>query len=179
MFRRDASTRFGPENRVGYFPSATAGWILSEEDFLNDSNVISFLKLRGSYGILGNDEAGGAEFYRSLLNGEATYVLDGNLVNGTALGRIANPASGWEEAEKTNIGIDLRLLNNKLDITADVFREDRKDLLVAGIPVSGIFGGGAPGSGAPTINAGTTRNEGVEFAINYKENIGDDISFRV
>ncbi|OEY71341.1 SusC/RagA family TonB-linked outer membrane protein [Salegentibacter salarius] len=175
MLRRDASTRFGPENRVGYFPSATAGWILSEEYFLSDSNVISFLKLRGSFGILGNDEAGGAEFYRSLLNGEATYVLDGNLVNGTALGRIANPASGWEEAEKTNIGIDLRLLNNRIDISADVFREDRKDLLVAGIPVSGIFGGGAPGSGAPTINAGTTRNEGLEFAINYKENFGDDI----
>lgn len=179
MLRRDASTRFGPENRVGYFPSATGGWILSEENFLNNSNVISFLKLRGSYGILGNDEAGGAEFYRSLLNGEATYVLDGNLVNGTALGRIANPGAGWEEAEKTNIGIDLRLFNNKLDITADVFREDRKDLLVAGIPVSGIFGGGAPGSGAPTINAGTTRNEGVEFAINYKDNIGDDISFGI
>ncbi|PKD21685.1 SusC/RagA family TonB-linked outer membrane protein [Salegentibacter salinarum] len=175
MLRRDASTRFGPENRVGYFPSATAGWILSEEDFLEDSNVISFLKLRGSFGILGNDEAGGAEFYRSLLDGEATYVLDGNLVNGTALGRIANPGAGWEEAEKTNIGIDLRLFNNRVDIAADIFREDRKDLLVAGIPVSGIFGGGAPGSGAPTINAGTTRNEGFEFAINYKENFGDDI----
>ncbi|TDN87414.1 TonB-linked SusC/RagA family outer membrane protein [Salegentibacter sp. 24] len=179
MLRRDASTRFGPENRVGYFPSATAGWILSEENFLEDSDVVSFLKLRGSYGILGNDEAGGAEFYRSLLNGEATYVLGGNLINGTALGRIANPASGWEEAEKTNIGLDLRLFNNKLDITVDVFREDRNDLLVAGIPVSGIFGGGAPGSGAPTINAGTTRNEGVEFAINYKQNIGEDISFGI
>jgi TonB-linked SusC/RagA family outer membrane protein len=179
MLRRDASTRFGPENRVGYFPSATAGWILSEENFLEDSDVVSFLKLRGSYGILGNDEAGGAEFYRSLLNGEATYVLGGNLINGTALGRIANPASGWEEAEKTNIGLDLRFFNNKLDITVDVFREDRNDLLVAGIPVSGIFGGGAPGSGAPTINAGTTRNEGVEFSINYKQNIGEDISFGI
>ncbi|MGY5846016.1 SusC/RagA family TonB-linked outer membrane protein [Salegentibacter sp. HM20] len=179
MLRRDASTRFGPENRVGYFPSATAGWILSEEDFLNDSESISFLKLRGSFGILGNDEAGGAEFYRSLLDGEATYVLNGALVNGTALGRIANPASGWEEAEKINIGMDLRLFGNKIDITADVFREDRRNLLVAGIPVSGIFGGGAPGSGAPTINAGTTRNEGVEFAINFKQTISEDINFNI
>ncbi len=174
MLRRDSSTRFGPDNRVGYFPSATAGWILSEESFLEDSDFISFLKLRGSYGILGNDEAGGAEFYRSSLNGEATYVLDGMLVNGVALGRLANPASGWEEAEKINFGLDLRLLNNKIDITADVFREDRKDLLIAGIPVSGIFGGGAPGAGAPTINAGTTRNQGAEFAINYKENFSED-----
>jgi len=179
MLRRDASTRFGPENRVGYFPSVTGGWILSEEDFLADSQAISFLKIRGSFGILGNDEAGGAQFYRSLLNGEATYVLDGNLVNGTALGRLANPAAGWEEAEKTNIGIDLRLFNSKLDITTDIFREDRRDLLIAGIPVSGIFGGGAPGAGAPTINAGTTRNEGVEFSLKYSDNVGDDFRYNV
>ncbi len=179
MYRRDQTTRFSPQNRLGFFPSFTGGWILSEENFLEDSNVVSFLKLRGSFGILGNDEAGGAEFYRSLLDGEATYVLGGSLVNGTALGRIPNRNSGWEQAEKTNIGIDLRLLNNKIDISADVFREDRKDLLVAGIPVSGIFGGGAPGSGAPTINAGTTRNEGVEFAIKYKQNLGEDINFNI
>lgn len=179
MLRRDASTRFGPENRVGYFPSATAGWVLSEEDFLNNSEVISFLKLRASFGILGNDEAGGAEFYRSLLDGEATYVLNGSLINGTALGRLANPASGWEESEKTNIGMDLRLYNGRFEITADVFREDRKDLLIAGIPVSGIHGGGAPGAGAPTINAGTTRNEGVEFAIKWSEYLSEDLSFNI
>lgn len=179
MLRRDSSTRFGPENRVGYFPSATAGWIISEEEFLEDSEVISFLKLRASYGILGNDEAGGAQFYRSLLDGEATYVLDGVLVNGTALGRLANPLSGWEEAEKTNIGFDLRLFNNQIDITANVFREIRHDLLVAGIPVSGILGTGAPGAGAPTINAGTTLNEGIEFAIKYSEFINDDFSFNI
>ncbi|MCB7482045.1 SusC/RagA family TonB-linked outer membrane protein [Christiangramia sediminis] len=173
MLRRDASTRFGPENRVGYFPSATAGWIISEENWF-DSETINFMKLRGSYGILGNDEAGGAEFYRSALSGEATYVLDGNIINGVALGRLANPASGWEEAEKINIGLDLRLLKNKIDITADVFREDRNDLLISGIPVSGIYGGGSPGAGAPTINAGTTRNQGAEFSINYKENFSDD-----
>ncbi len=179
MLRRDSSTRFAPGNRVGYFPSATAGWILSDEDFLKESETISFLKLRGSFGILGNDEAGGAEFYRSLLNGEATYVLDGALVNGTALGRIPNPSAGWEESEKTNIGVDLRMFKSKIDITADVFREDRKDLLVAGIPVSGILGGGAPGAGAPTINAGTTRNEGVEFSIKYSDNIGDDFRYNI
>lgn len=179
MLRRDSSTRFAPGNRVGYFPSGTAGWILSDEDFLKDSETISFLKLRGSFGILGNDEAGGAQFYRSLLNGEATYVLDGALINGTAPGRIPNPSAGWEESEKTNIGVDLRMFRGKIEITADVFREDRKDLLVAGIPVSGILGGGAPGAGAPTINAGTTRNEGVEFSIKYSDNIGDDFRYNI
>lgn len=179
MLRRDATTRFSPANRVGYFPSVTAGWIISDEDFLRDSEVISFLKLRGSFGILGNDEAGGAQFYRSLLNGEATYVLDGLLINGTALGTIPNPGAGWEEAEKTNFGIDLRLYNNKIDITADVFREDRRDLLVASIPVSGILGSGAPGGGTPTINAGTTRNQGMEFAIKYNEYLSEDSNFSI
>lgn len=177
MLRRDASTRFSPENRVGYFPSATAGWILSEEDFLNESKVVSFLKLRGSYGVLGNDEVGRPQFYRSLLSGEATYVFDGMLVNGTAPGVISNPNAGWEEAEKTNIGIDLRLYDNKFDITLDLFREDRKDLLIADIPVSGILGGSAPGAGAPTINAGTTRNQGLELAVKYSEYVDDNFNF--
>ena len=65
-------------------------------------------------------------------------------------------------------------MKNKIDITADIFREDRNDLLISGIPVSGIYGGGSPGAGAPTINAGTTRNQGAEFSINYKENFSDD-----
>ncbi|SDK74468.1 TonB-linked outer membrane protein, SusC/RagA family [Salinimicrobium catena] len=179
MLRRDASSNFSPDNRVGYFPSVTAGWIVTEEDFFNDSAVIDFLKIRGSFGTLGNDETGATNYYRALLNGEATYVLDGQLINGVALGNLANPDAGWEEAEKTNIGVDLRMFNNQLDISADLFREDRKDLLVAGIPVSGIFGGGAPGAGSPTINAGTTRNEGVEFSVRYNQVVNDDLDFNI
>lgn len=179
MLRRDASSRFSPEYRSAYFPSATAGWIISEEDFMKDSNIISFLKLRGSYGILGNDEALQSQFFRSALNGEATYVLDGQLVNGVALGRLANPGARWEEAEKSNIGIDLRMFNNKLDITADIFREDRHDLLVGGIPVSGILGIGAPGSGSPTINAGTTRNQGAELSIKYSQEFNEDFRMNI
>ena len=179
MLRRDASSNFSPDNRVGYFPSATAGWVLSEEDFLADSQTISFLKLRGSYGTLGNDETGGGGYYRALLSGEATYVLDGALINGKALGVLPNPDAGWEEAEKANIGLDLRMFNDRIDFSLDVFREDRKDLLVAGIPVSGIFGAGAPGAGAPTINAGTTRNEGLEFSVKYSQFVNDDFNFNV
>ncbi|MFD0977128.1 SusC/RagA family TonB-linked outer membrane protein [Salinimicrobium gaetbulicola] len=179
MLRRDSSNNFSPSNRVGYFPSVTGGWVVSEESFLQNSDVIEFLKFRASYGTLGNDNTGGSRYYRSLLSGEATYVLDGKLINGTALGTIANPNAQWEEAEKTNIGMDLRLWNNMIDISADVFREDRNSLLISGIPVSGIFGGGAPGSGAPTINAGTTRNQGVEFAIKYSQVVSDDLDFNI
>ena len=179
MLRRDASNNFGPDNRVGYFPSMTAGWIASEEAFLQDSEVIDFLKIRGSYGVLGNDETPETKYYRALLDGEATYVLDGVLINGAALGTLANPAAGWEESEKLNFGIDLRMFNNQVDISADIFREDRKGLLVANIPVSGIFGGGAPGAGSPTVNAGTTRNEGVEFSIRYNNVVNDDLNYNI
>ena len=178
MIRRDATNYFSPNNRVGWFPSATAGWVATEESWF-DSEVVNFLKFRGSYGILGNDETLEGELYRSLLDGEATYVLDGQLVNGRALGRLANPDAGWEGAEKINIGFDLSLLRNKIEITADIFREDRNDLLIRSIPVSGIFGGGAPGAGSPTINGGTTRNQGLEFAINYKERFSDDFSINL
>jgi len=179
MLRRDSSTRFSPENRTDYFPSVTAGWIISEETFMEDSDVVSFLKLRGSYGILGNDEVGENQFYRALLDGEATYVLDGQLVNGRAIGALPNPSAKWEEAEKVNIGVDLRMFNNKLDITTDIFREERRDLLIPFIPVSGILGTGAPGAASPTVNAGTTVNQGAEFAIKYSDNFGDDFSFNV
>ncbi|MGB7785739.1 MAG: TonB-dependent receptor [Salinimicrobium sp.] len=179
MLRRDASNNFSSSNRVGYFPSVTAGWILTEEPFFGDSSAINFLKIRGSYGTLGNDETGASRYYRSLLNGEATYVLDGQLINGTAIGALANPDAGWEEAEKINFGLDLRLWNNMVDISADLFREDRNSLLISGIPVSGIFGTGAPGSGSPTINAGTTRNEGIEFSVKYNKVVNDKLDFNI
>ncbi|WP_417291373.1 SusC/RagA family TonB-linked outer membrane protein [Corallibacter sp.] len=177
MFRRDASSDFPDYNRVDIFPSFTAGWKISEEGFLKNSNTINFLKLRGSYGQLGNDV--GRDLYRATLDGEATYIFDGALVNGVATGRLQNPDAKWEIAEKFDVGFDLKLFNSKIDITADYFIEDREDLLVAGYPVSGILGTGAPGGGLPTVNAGETRVKGVEFSIGYKGNISEDFSFGV
>lgn len=174
MIRRDGTSDFAPGNRIDYFSSATAGWIISDESFLEDSDVINFLKLRASYGSLGNNV--GDDLYRALLSGEATYVLNGALVTGTANGRIPNPEATWETADKLDIGLDLNLFNNKLQFTADYFVEDRNDLLIANFPVSGILGASAPGAGLPTVNAGTTRTKGVEFFVNYKESFSDNLS---
>ena len=113
VIRRDGSTKFGPENRFGYFPSGSVGWIISDENFLSESNTISFLKLRASYGILGNDRIGDYR-YVSLLNGEGVYVINGELVIGTAIGAISNPEIRWEEQETFDVGFDARFLNNKL-----------------------------------------------------------------
>lgn len=178
MLRRDASTKFGPGNKVGYFPSFTAGWVVSDEGFYGDSKFINFLKLRGSYGTLGNDQIPN-NGYVGLLSGEATYVFNGVLVNGTATGQIPNPDLKWEEAKKFDVGLDMKLLNNKLSIVTDYFIDTRKDLLIPNIPVSGINGTSAPGASAPTVNAGTVRNSGVEFSIDYKEKISENFSMSV
>ncbi|MFB9056814.1 SusC/RagA family TonB-linked outer membrane protein [Mariniflexile ostreae] len=177
MIRRDGSSDFAPDNRIDYFSSATAGWKISDEAFFKGVDAINFLKLRASYGTLGNNV--GDDLYRALLSGEATYVINGALVTGTANGRLPNPDATWETAEKLDIGLDMNLFGNKLEVVADYFVEDRNDLLIENFPVSGILGGGAPGAGLPTVNAGTTRNKGLELFLNYKERVSDNFSFGI
>jgi TonB-linked SusC/RagA family outer membrane protein len=178
MIRRDASTKFGPGNKVGYFPSFTAGWVISDEGFFGEDKVINFMKLRGSYGTLGNDQIPN-NGYVSQLNGEATYVFDDALVNGLATGQIPNTNLKWEEARKFDVGLDVKLAKDKVSIVADYFIDTRADLLIPFIPVSGINGTAAPGAGSPTVNAGTVRNSGLEFAIDYKNKFSENFSMSV
>ena len=133
------------------------------------------MKLRGSYGTLGNDQIPN-NGYISQLTGEATYVFDGALVNGSASGQIPNPDLKWEEARKFDVGLDLKLFNDKVSIVSDYFIDTRADLLIPNIPVSGIIGISAPGASAPTINAGTVRNSGLEFSIDYKNKFSENFS---
>lgn len=178
IIRRDSSTKFGPDNTVAYFPSVTAGWVISDESFFGQPKFLNFLKLRASYGSLGNDQIPNYG-YLGLLSGEATYVFNGTLVNGTASGQVPNPALKWEAAKKFDVGLDVKLLSDKIFVVADYFIDTRKDLLIPGIPVSGINGTGAPGASAPTLNAGTARNSGFEFAIDYKEKFSDSFTMSV
>lgn len=178
MLRRDASTRFGPDNAVAYFPSATLGWKISEESFMDDFTNMNLLKLRLSYGILGSDKIGQYR-YISSLDGEATYVLNGQLANGRAIGPLANPSIKWEESEQFDIGIDLNYFNDRIQFTADYFIKTTKDLLIGFIPVSGIFGTAAPGGAPPTANAGTVQNRGFEFSAGYRGMIGKDFSYQI
>jgi len=177
MLRRDASTKFGPDNASAIFPSATLGWKVSEESFMDDIDIISMLKLRMSYGILGSDKIGDFR-YISYLSGEGVYVLDGNLIYGKAVGVIPNPSVKWEQSEQFDAGLDLRLLNNRIDITADYFIKNTNDLLLV-TPVSGIYGTAAPGSGYPTVNAGAVKNSGFEFAVGFKGLIADDLKYGI
>jgi TonB-linked SusC/RagA family outer membrane protein len=178
MLRRDASTKFGPDNSVAWFPSATVGWIISEEDFMEGLEKIDFIKLRLSYGFLGSDKIGDYQ-YISQLNGEATYVFNNELANGTAVGASPNPSVKWEQSEQFDVGVDFKLLNNKIDINTDYFVKTTNNLLIGNIPVSGILGVAAPGAAGPTVNAGTVKNSGFEFAIGYRGNITNDWTFNV
>jgi TonB-linked SusC/RagA family outer membrane protein len=173
LVRRDGASVFAEDKRVDNFWSVTSGWKISDENFLKDNEVISFMKLRASYGTLGN--LVGDNLYRSLLSGEAEYVFDGALVAGTAQGGLPNPQATWETAEKLDIGLDINLFDDKLSIVADYFEETRKDLLIQNFPVSGLLGSGAPGGANPTVNAGTSKNTGAELAINYSAIKNEDL----
>jgi TonB-linked SusC/RagA family outer membrane protein len=177
VVRRDGSTKFGPENKFGYFPSGSIGWIASDEEFLSDSSIFNFLKIRASYGILGNDRIPDFRFV-SLLNGEGTYVIDDELVFGTAAGAVSNPEIKWEKQKTFDVGLDARFLKNKLDVTIDYYKKRTEDLLV--VPqVSSLLGTTAPGSGPPVVNAGIVENEGIEFAIGYTQNLSDNFKFSI
>ncbi|MEY2692403.1 MAG: hypothetical protein RIT03_793 [Bacteroidota bacterium] len=178
MIRRDSSTKFGPENAVAYFPSATAGWVASKEGFMDNMKAINFMKVRASYGVLGNDKIP-SNGYVGYLNGEGVYVFDNTITTGVAIGALANPSLKWENARKFDAGVDLKFFSNKLDFTYDYFVETREDLLIAGLPVSGITGVGGPGGYPPTVNAGSTRNIGHEMSLGWNQKIGNDFSFNV
>lgn len=178
MIRRDLSTKFGPENQVAYFPSVTGGWVISDEDFFGEAKTLNFLKLRASYGSLGNDKIRTGAYF-SGLGGEATYVFDGNLVNGVAMGILANPDVKWEDAKKFDVGLDFRLFNDKVEIATDYFIDVRKDLLIPDVPVSSTTGIAGPGALLPVINAGDVSNKGFEFAISYKDNFSENFSFNI
>lgn len=180
VLRRDVSSQFSSEddNNVGYFPSGSIGWNVSEEDFMQNVNWINNLKLRGSYGIIGNDRIPSFAFI-TRLDGQATIdVGSDDLLFGLAPGRPGNPDLKWEEQETVNIGLDLRLFDNKINISADAYRKQTKDLLLTP-QASATTGVGAPQTGASVVNAGTVRNKGIELALGYKEDFSDDFSFNL
>lgn len=174
MIRRDASTKFGPNNRIGNFPSVSAGWVLSNEDFYN-VEAINKLKLRGSWGITGNDKIGSYRWIGLLQGrtGAANYPFDELLARGNAIGSLANPDLKWETNYQTNVGVDVSFFNSKLDLTVDYYRKKTVDLLL--VPeISGVLGSSAPGSSPPVVNAGTIENKGIDLSLNFNHHFNDN-----
>ncbi|AHG93829.1 TonB-dependent outer membrane protein, SusC/RagA (plasmid) [Gemmatirosa kalamazoonensis] len=164
--RRDGSSRFGPNKKYGTFPSFSAAWRLSEEPMLRGRlGFIDDLKLRGSWGRLGNDRIGDYLFQQTINLNSGNYTFNNALASGATPGRIANPDIGWETTEQTNGGVDMELLRNRLSITGDVYRKITTGILLQ-IPISSLVG-----ATAPTQNAGAVSNVGWETGINWRDHI--------
>lgn len=167
-FRRDGSSKFGSGNRYGNFPSASVGWRISNEDFLKDSRIISHLKLRASWGISGNDRIDNYIFAQTY-SPSIDYVLGiDNTVVGVAVTNLANPGIRWEETEQYDIGLDLTFLDNRLEIIADYFNRDSKDILYTNFPVPNTLGI----TNIAAQNAASMVNSGLELGVNYRGALG-------
>lgn len=161
--RREGSSRFGANNKWGNFPAFSAGWRISEEAFMPETNWITDLKLRASYGITGNNAIGN---YSSLSNMRlSNYVLGGNFVNGQVLANFANANLGWEQSEQTDIGLDLAMFDNRLILTAEYYNRLTNDMLLSvEMPVISGFT-------QSLDNVGKVRNRGLELALDYRTRI--------
>lgn len=156
--RRDGSSRFGSSKKYGYFPSVSAGWILSDEGFLQGINSLDLLKIRASYGITGNNNIGNYTFIPN--TGSDNYVFNKILTPGTAITSLGNTELGWERNKQFDIGLDLAILNNRITFTYDYYHR-LSDGLIQDMPIPRA-------SGFSTIkyNVGAFKFWGHEFTVN-------------
>lgn len=162
-FRREGSSRFGADNKYGNFPAFSAGWRVSEEAFFPKTNWITDVKLRGSWGITGNNAIGN---YSSLsLMRASNYVLGGTIVNGVTLSNFANSDLGWEQSQQTDIGLDFAMFDNKLILTAEYYNRLTNDMLLSvELPA-------ASGFTTALGNVGKVKNTGVELSLDFRTKI--------
>jgi TonB-linked SusC/RagA family outer membrane protein len=171
--RQDGASNFGPDNPWGYFPSVSAGWIVSKENFFIDNvpQVISNLKIRGSWGQNGSRQALGAFPYVTTMT--TVYYSDASQPGSLELGKVpgtpANTALKWETSDQLDFGLDLGLLKNSLTFTVDWYRKQTIDQLAPLSTLPSYMGF----QGTPMVNSGKIDNRGWEFELAYRNNIGD------
>ncbi|RAV30461.1 SusC/RagA family TonB-linked outer membrane protein [Sinomicrobium soli] len=161
--RRDGSSRFARGHKWGVFPSFSLGWRVSEENFLKDIRWLSNLKLRGSWGELGNQLIGNYPF-ASVISLDTPYVFDGIPANGAAQMEMANSLISWETTASYDLGLDFGVFGNRLNLEFDYFVRNTSDILL-NLPVPTIIG-----LASPVQNAGKVKNTGWEIALNYRNN---------
>ncbi|MGV8828060.1 MAG: SusC/RagA family TonB-linked outer membrane protein [Breznakibacter sp.] len=176
--RADASSKFAAGNRWGYFPSVSAGWVMTNESFMESTKSwLDFMKLRVSWGQVGNQNIDDFQYASPIStstnvtndNPAANYIFGTSLVNvpGAYPVRLSNPKLKWETSEQTNIGIDARLLSMRLGVNADFYIKTTKDWLVQA-PILATAG-----AKAPFVNGGDVKNTGVELSLNWTDKIGE------
>jgi len=159
--RTDGSSRFGKESKYGTFPAASIGWVISEENFLKESNSLNFLKLRASYGLTGNENI--SNFASRTLYSGANYAG----IPGTVAYRLGDPHLTWEQTAQTNIGLDFGILADRISGTIEAYHKKTTDLLLD-MPVVST-------SGFTTVfrNIGSLENKGLELSLNSKNFVGE------
>jgi TonB-linked SusC/RagA family outer membrane protein len=183
--RADGSSKFASGNRYGYFPSVSAGWTISNEKFMESTQSwLDFLKIRASWGQVGNQNINNYQYLAPIKNTNTHYLFGSGFDDagaasqlGTNWGaypsRLANPNLTWETSEQTNIGLDARFLNSRLGFNFDFYMKNTKDWLV----VAPILA--TAGAGAPYINGGSVKNTGMELALTWNDQIGKDFHYNI
>lgn len=166
--RVDGSSRFSPENRWGYFPSFALGWNIAQEPFMNNQKLFDRLKLRASWGVVGNDKT---QLYASLgaVQGGLYGIFgpDEALNQGATLTRLSNPNVRWESASQADIGIEIGALNGRLTAEIDWYNRNTADIL-AELPIPDYVGS----DGNPVVNSAEVRNRGWDFSLGWRESVG-------
>ena len=175
--RYDSSSVFPKSNKGGTFPAVSAGWVISKEDFWNYDGAVDYLKLRASWGQNGSDANlagnGDIQVFRTV-DGSTPVVYQG--ITGVTPGNLANPSLTWERSEQTNIGVDLRALNGRLNFGADWYNKTTRDLI---IPNGNIIAPPSLGQTVGAINGGTIKNTGLEFEIGWGDTTSGDFSYDI
>jgi len=177
----NGTENFAPNKRFGLFPAFSLGWVPSEEKFFPKNDIVSYIKVRGSYGVVGNDKIGGNRFLYMptayLYNSQTIFdtptynygVVGQNytIYNASYEGKMGNPDLTWERAEKMNVGVDLSIWKDKIKITADLFRESRSDILTDRSTIPAIVA-----ADLPAYNMGIMKNGGFDGEISFRDRVG-------
>jgi len=165
--RRDGSSRLSSEDRWDWFPSISAGWRIEREKFFPlPKTLINLLKIRGSYGVLGNENIGDYQYMDVMARNNYTYSFGNNKVTGSAISNFVNTAIRWEKKKTLDFGMDLGMFNNKLEFTFDWYKSISEDLLYSvAVPLNAGFT-----NTTVTMNAATMENSGLEFSLTYHGN---------
>ena len=177
--RADGSSKFAKGHRWGYFPSVSAGWTLTEEDFMKSAaSWLDFLKLRLSWGQVGNANINCYQYLAPVTTSKTNYNFGATggtdaWVMGAYTERLANEKVKWETSEQYNVGLDARFLRQRLSLTLDGYIKNTKDWLVQA-PILATAG-----TGGPVINGGDVKNKGIEVGLSWNDNIGRDFTYSV
>lgn len=167
VVRRDGSSRLTKDIRWETFPSVSAGWRFDKENFYPfNREVVNMFKVRGSYGILGNENIGEYMYLATLARNNMTYSFGNNVVTGSSVSTFVNENIAWEKKKTANVGIDLAFLNNRLEFTAEWYKNTSEDLLYS-VPVPASAG---VANTSVTMNAASMENSGFEFSLTYRNN---------